>query len=262
MTAVASLMACGIWGIPAAADRIAPHVPIALETHFGDALDIQIRRSLSTQTGGKPLECGTGENQKAGQAAFNKLMGKLEAAAGLPMPLKPAVVHTSVVNAVAFSGGHIYLYEGLLNQAKSVDEVAGVLAHEIGHVAHRDGTKTLLRNGSLGILFGMVLGDFTGGGALVGVASTILQNADSRDIEAAADDFGAHLMSKVGGDPKALGVILKRISGPAEGKIPHLMLSHPESSARAAALESVAPPAIATPLLTPQEWAAFKKICS
>jgi Peptidase family M48 len=262
MAAVASLVACGIWGIPAAADRIAPHVPVAVEMHLGNAIDTQVRHMLASQAGGKPLECGAGTQQQAGRDAFNKLIGELEQAAELPIPLHATVVHTSQVNAIALSGGHIYLYEGLLKDAKSVDEVAGVLAHEIGHVAHRDGTKTLLRNGSMAVLFGMVLGDFTGGGALVTVANTVLQNADSREVEAAADEYGAQLMSKVGGDPQALGRILKRISGDSEGKVPHFMLNHPESSERAAAIEHVAKPAAAKPLLTPQEWVAFKKICS
>jgi Zn-dependent protease with chaperone function len=262
MAAIASLLACGIWGIPAAADRIASHLPDAVEIHLGNAINGEVRRVLTKEAGKKPLECGTGPQQQAGTKAFSKLIGELERAAELPIPLHATVVHVPEVNAIALSGGHIYLYEDLLKKAKSVDEVAGVLAHEIGHVAHRDVTKALLRNGSMGILFGMIIGDFTGAGALMTVASTILQNADSREAEAAADEYGAQLVGKLGGDPQALGAILKRISGDAEGSIPHFMLDHPKSSERAAAIANIAKPAMAKPLLTPQEWAAFKTICS
>jgi peptidase M48-like protein len=260
--AIASFVACGIWGIPVVADRVAPRLPVAVEKHLGTAIDVQVRRILNNGTGGKPLECGTGPEQQAARNAFDKLVGSLETAADLPLPLRVTIVRRSEINAITLPGGRIYLYEGLLKAAKSPDEIAGVLGHEIGHVAHRDVTKALLRDGSLSVLFGMLLGDFTGGGALVLSADLILKSSNSREDEAAADDFGATLVSKVGGDPHALGNILKRVSGEVEGKIPHFLLDHPESAERAAAIARVAPPAAAKPLLTPQEWTALKKICT
>lgn len=259
--AIASFMACAIWGVPVLAERIAPRLPVSVEQHLGVAIDVQVRRLLNSGAGGKPLECGTTPQQQAGRAAFDKLIAQLEGAADLPLPLHATVVHQSDVNAITLPGGRIYLYEGLLKQAKSVDEVAGVLGHEIGHVAHRDVTKKMLRDGSFSVLFGLVLGDFTGGGALVFSADLILQSAHTREDEAAADAYGAMLMSKVGGDPQALGNILRRISGDVEGKIPHFILDHPRSSERAAAIARIASPGNPKPLLSPQEWAALKKIC-
>ena len=259
--AVTSLLACGIWGVPFVADRVAPHLPIAVETHLGNVIDAQVRQALATGNGKKPFECGGDPQQAAARAAFDKLIGTLESAAGLPLPLRAAVVRNSDANAIALPGGHVYLFEGLLKKADSVDEVAGVLAHEIGHVAHRDGTKSVLRGGGMSFLFGMLLGDFTGGGAVVIAAKVVLQSSNSRETEAAADDFGAALVGKVGGDPRALGAILERISGSA-GQVPHFLLSHPEGKERSAAIERIARPAVTKPLLTAQEWAALKKICS
>src|SRR5262249_58436306 len=135
------------------------------------------------------------------------LVSALEAAAELPLPVRPLVVRRPDVNAITLPGGRIYVFEGLLTKANSVDEVAGVLGHEIGHVAHRDGTKSVLEAAGLSLLFGMLLGDFTGGGAVVIAARTVLQTAYSRTAEAAADEFGARLMDKLGGDPRALGTI-------------------------------------------------------
>jgi hypothetical protein len=259
--AMTSALACGIWGVPFVAERVAPHLPIAVETHLGTLVDAQVRQALDTRNGGKPFECGGGPQQAAARAAFDKLIGTLESAAGLPLPLRAAVVRRSEANAIALPGGRIYLFEGLLKKANSVDEVAGVLAHEIGHVAHRDGTKSVLRAGGMSFLFGMLLGDFTGGGAVVIAAKVVLQSSNSRETEAAADDFGATLLGKVGGDPRALGAILERISGSA-GQTPHFLLSHPEGKERSAAIERIARPAVTNPLLTAQEWAALKKICS
>ncbi len=158
-----------------------------------------------------------------------------------------------------------------------------MLGHEIGHVAHRDGTKSVLEAAGLSLLFGMLLGDFTGGGAVIVAARAVLQTAYSRTAEAAADEFGARLMYKVGGDPHALGAILLRISGKAAVG-PHLLLDHPAAQERADAIAKIAKPspmvALPTPqeradaitkiaqpspmgaLLTPLEWEALKTICT
>jgi len=136
-----------------------------------------------------------------------------------------------------------------------------VLAHEIGHVAHRDGTRIVLQTAGLSLLFGMLLGDFTGGGAVVIAAKTVLRSAYSRDAEAAADLYGARLMSEVGGDPHALGAFLVRVAGD-RAVAPHFLLDHPEAKERAAAIDRIAQPSPMKALLTPPEWDALKKICS
>ena len=54
-----------------------------------------------------------------------------------PIKLKTAVIRKSEANAIALPGGHIYVFEGLIEQAKSPAELAGVIGHEIGHVTAR-----------------------------------------------------------------------------------------------------------------------------
>jgi len=171
------------------------------------------------------------------------------------------VVRRPDVNAITLPGGRIYVFDGLLKKAESVDEVAGVLGHEVGHVAHRDGTKAVLETAGLSLLFGMLLGDFTGGGAVIIAARTVLRTAYSRAAEASADEFGAKLMYKVGGDPHALGSILLRISG-EPGAAPHFLLDHPEAQERADAIGKIAQPSPMKALLTPPEWEALKGICA
>jgi predicted Zn-dependent protease len=263
LAAIATLVGGAIWGVPLLADRIAPHLPVALEMHLGDAIDMQVRQMLDTSTDGKPFECGTGDSQPAiaARAAFAKLIAPLEQAAGLSLPLRPLVVRRPDVNAITLPGGRIYVFNGLLTQANSVDEVAGVLSHEIGHAAHSDGTKAVLETAGLSLLFGMLLGDFTGGGAVIVATKTVLRTAYSRAAEAAADEFGANLMFKVGGDPRALGAILLRISGKL-GAMPHFLLDHPQAQERADAIAKIAQPSPMTALLTPTEWGALKSICA
>src|SRR6266446_6713381 len=263
VAAIATLVGGAIWGVPLIADRIAPHLPVALEMRLGAAVDTQVRKMLGASIGGKPLECGAGDSPRAvaARAALAKLVAALEAPAELPLPLRTLVVRHADVNAITLPGGRIYVFDGLLNKAHSVDEVAGVLGHEIGHVAHRDGTKSVLEAAGLSLLFGMLLGDFTGGGAVIVATRTVLQTAYSRTAEAAADEFGARLMYKVGGDPHALGAILLRISGTAAA-MPHFLLDHPAAQERADAIAKIAQPSPMGALLSPPEWEALKSICT
>src|SRR5256886_15163623 len=132
---------------------------------------------------GQAFECGHADAEKQGRAALDGLAGGLEAAAALAMPLKVAVLHKPEANAIALPGGHIYVFEGLISKAQSPGEVAGVIAHEIGHVAHRDGTRSVLQAAGLSFLFGMVLGDFVGGGAVIIATKALLQTSYFREVE-------------------------------------------------------------------------------
>src|SRR3954464_6812880 len=197
-----------------------------------------------------------------GRAALVKLMGTLEAAAALPIPLEPKVVRRSEPNAIALPGGHIYVFEGLIEKSETPDELAGVIAHEIGHVAQRDGTRSILQSAGLSFLFGMLLGDFVGGGAVVIGARAVLRASYSREVEGAADRYGADLLNRAGGDVRAFGAILDRIAGAIHPGV-EILSDHPDTKARLAVINSLAPAAaLARPLLDGDEWRALKGICT
>jgi Zn-dependent protease with chaperone function len=262
LAAIASLVGGAVWGVPLLADRIAPLLPLAWEIQLGEAIDGQVRRSIDPSNGKKPFECAAGDAAETAAAgdAFKKLVASLEAVAELPLPLRARVVRSHDVNAITLPGGRVYVFEGLLAKAENVDEVAGVIGHEIGHVLHRDGTKAVLEAAGLSLLFGTLLGDFTGGTAVIVAAKKVMQTAYSRSTEAAADEFGARLMYKVGGDPRALGAILVRVSD-KPGIGPHFLLDHPEAQERADAIAKIGQPSPMKALLTPAEWNALKGIC-
>ena len=263
--AAASLIVTAAFGLPALASRIIPFVPLAVEHKLGDAIDNNIRGALDAQHLGARFACGAAPSEMAGRAALDKLAGKLEAVAALPFALHVVVVRRAAPNAMALPGGRIYVDDGLIAKAQSPDELAGVLAHEIGHVAHRDGTRTVLQTAGLSFLFGMMLGDFVVGGAVVIAARTVLKSSYSRRVEAAADAYSVDLMAKAGGDPHALGVILKRIAGGKnEGRNEgmKLLLDHPETKGRIAAIDAVAVAGTPVPLLDVADWSALKQICA
>jgi Zn-dependent protease with chaperone function len=262
VAATASLVLVAIFGVPLLSDRIAPLIPLSVEPRLGVTIDAQVRPMLDEGRYSKPFECGGTEADKAGRAALDTLVGRLEAAAGLPIPLKASVVRRRESNAIALPGGHVYVFEGLVSQSRSADELASVIAHEIGHVAHRDGTRSLLEAAGLSFLFGMLLGDFTGGGLVVIAAKTVVQSAYSREVESSADLYGVGLMGRAGGDPHALAPILDRIAGEIEPGS-KLLADHPRTKDRVAAINAAAnrlPPATA-PLIGAAEWSALKGIC-
>jgi Zn-dependent protease with chaperone function len=261
LAAVASLMVTAIVGVPALTSRLMPLVPLSVERKLGMAVDREIGASLDGHHLGTAFTCGVAASETAGRAALDKLVGRLETAAALPLSLHVDVVRRAEPNAFALPGGHVYVYEGLIDAAQSADEVAGVLAHEIGHVAHRDGTRTVLQAAGLSFLFGMMLGDFVGGGAVVIAAKTVLRSSYSRHVEAAADAYSVALMGKAGGDPHALAAILARIaSDKSHG--PKILLDHPETTDRIKAIDAVATAGATSSLLDAGDFAALKQICA
>ena len=69
------------------------------------------------------FECGQGPDQgpdaQASRAAFDKLVRRLEAAAGLPLPVRAAVVRRTEANAIALPGGRVYVFEGSIDKAET-----------------------------------------------------------------------------------------------------------------------------------------------
>ncbi len=261
IAATASLVLVAMFGVPAIATRVAPLVPYTIEHKLGNAMNSEVRQMLDNRGLGAGFECGKADVEQPGRAALDKLIGKLEQSAGLPIPLQVSVVRRGEPNAIALPGGRIYVFEGLIDKAETSDEFAGVLAHEIGHVAHRDGTRSVLQGAGLSFLFGMLLGDFVGGGAVVMATTTLLRSSYSRDVEAAADLYAVALMSRIGGDARALGAMLKRIAGDTSPG-PKILLDHPTAPDRIAAINALAPPVAGAPLLDAEQWAALKRVCA
>jgi predicted Zn-dependent protease len=261
LAATASLIAVAVWLLPRIATELTPLIPNGIERRLGAAIERQARASLDTHHTGAAFQCGNGANEVAGREAFAKLMQQIETAANLPIPLTALVVRHPEENAITLPGGYIYIFKGLLDKARTPDELAGVIAHEVGHVAHRDGTRTVLQGAGLSLLFGMLLGDFVGGGAVVLAGKIILQTRYSREAEAAADSYGVALMAKIDGDPRGLARLLAQIAGTTH-QGPRILLDHPETAERVAAIERLAGSAPVRPLLDGAEWAALKNICA
>ncbi|MFM9973249.1 MAG: M48 family metallopeptidase [Beijerinckiaceae bacterium] len=257
MAAVVSIGLMIVYGIPALATRLAPLVPWQTEVSLGRAVEGQILLQLA---GSDPRFCSADKTTE-GARALQRMVDQLTAKAVLPGPVEVKVVDIAMENAFNLPGGKVLLLRGLIEKAQGPDEVAGVLAHELGHMAHRDAMRGLIHAGGVSFLIGTLLGDFTGAGALIIASKFLLGNRYSRENEAQADDFAIEIMSKAGGDVKALASFLNRVArSPGERQMA-LLLSHPVTADRVAAIERQAPVGVRQPLLTQREWAALQAIC-
>ena len=259
--AAVSLLLVAFYGIPEIADRLAPVLPQAIEQRLGNAADIQVRAMFDKGPKTRPFECGGAPVEAEGKKAFEKLMASLERGGAVRIPIRAVVVRREEPNAVTLPGGHIYVFQGLIDKASDVDEVAGVIAHELGHAANRDGIRTLVQAAGLSLVFGSLLGDFVGGGAVVFAAESLLKSAYSRHKESAADDFAVHTMQALNANPRSLGSFLARIAGSSNrGSI---FVAHPATPDRVARINAITTPQSGgATLLDAAEWKALKRICA
>lgn len=240
-------------GAPRMAGLVAPVIPVEWEKKLGDAADKEARKKFPGKSCAAP----------AGAAALEKVSQRLQAAAHLRLPATIETVQSETANAFALPGGKVYLLSGLLDQAQSQDEAIGVLAHELGHLEHRDHLRGMIATGGTALLVGLVFGDVTGGGAMVAIGNTLLGAAHSRENEAEADAFAAQTLATLGRPSKPLGDLLMRISEGEDATDPLAILhDHPLSKDRLASLAAADRGAIAPPVLSDEEWRALKAICN
>jgi predicted Zn-dependent protease len=236
--------------IPALSSWLAPLVPASAERQLGRAVDNQVRVLF----GGKI--CTSPE----GTAAFGKLVEKLRVAGGLDAALDAQIIDSKISNAMALPGGKIYLFRGMIEDARDADEIAGVLAHELGHVRNRDGLRRLIQMGSTSFLIGLLFGDVTGSGAVLIVARSLFDASYSRDNETDADTFSIEIMQKLGRSPSAMGELLVRITKKHESG-PTIFSTHPLSEDRLSRMRAEKRSFTGPELLTAQEWQALKDAC-
>lgn len=259
-TALASFLGILVYGVPLLADRLAAVVPVSFERRLGEAVDGQLKFIF----GGKLCE-GAG-----GQAALARLIAQLEQAGELTVTVDARVLNVRIhgkdgekdmENALALPGGKVYVTNGLLQKARTPDELAGVIAHELGHQQHRDMLRRMIHDGGTAFLVGLLFGDVTGGGAIIYASRTVLTQSYSRDAERAADAFSIETMRKLGRSPKAMGELLIRITGPEAGQSLSFLSSHPLTEERLATMTQADQSVSKPELLSAEEWAALQRIC-
>ena len=150
------------------------------------------------------------------------------------------VVNVSDLNAFALPGGPMYINRGMLQAAKNEGEVAGVLAHEISHVALRHGTAQAGKATpyQVGSILGQIAGAIIGGvaGQAISLGSQVIPGTlflkYGREYERQADLLGAQIMARAGYDPRDMANMFQTIQAKGGGGGPEWLSSHPNPGNR------------------------------
>ncbi|MEO1206461.1 MAG: M48 family metallopeptidase [Pseudomonadota bacterium] len=200
-----------------------------------------------------------------GIAALNRLIDRLSAATGEDKTFKVVVVDWDLVNAFAAPGDRIVLTHGLIKKSGSPDELAGVLAHEMGHGLELHPETGIVRSLGLSAVAQLLLG---GAGNLSNLGVMLTQLAYSRDAEREADQRALDVLRKADVSAKGLAVFFRRIGkldqrGNKDGGYAGLdvLRSHPQTAERLRAVEAVESYP-SRPALNASDWTALKAICS
>ena len=172
-----------------------------------------------------------------------------KAAPGAKYPYSFTVANYREINAFSLPGGPVWINRGVLHAARNESQVAGVLAHEIAHIAQRHAadqmTKAILTKWSLSIL-GAMLGN-AGGAGTAQVAGALVANGVflkfSRDDEREADKVGLQIMSRAGWDPRGmieLFEVLRREAKRDPAAVEVFLSTHPSPQDRIAQLTAAA----------------------
>ncbi len=235
--------------VPPIADRMARAMPWSFEAKDAPEL-AQLERFIGkTCTASRP-------NQ-----VLYDMTDRLLAAANFPHPITVGVTNRKTPNAFTFPGGKIVLLRGLIDKARTPNEVAAVIGHEIGHVVNRDHTERWIRNNVLSAATTMLFGFNPTGSIGESLFQSGLALSFSREDERDADAFAIDLLNQLDLDPSGGAAFFKRLSrsGGLGEILPDYLNTHPESEGRA---EYFREHGTGTKqALSPADWLILKQIC-
>ena len=240
--------------MPVLARAGAEKVPVSWERQLGDMVAEQL--TLGRRTCDDP----------ALTAAVTDLTARLTAV--LPTQeytFDVSVVDDDVVNAFAAPGGRVVIFSGLLEKTETPEELAGVLAHEIEHVAQRHGTQAVLRQIPLQVFASLMGGEMMGAREAAQAISTLGALRYGRRAESEADREGLKLMAAAGIDPQGMIRFFETLQeeSPDVPRGLTYLSTHPRTETRIARLRELAAEISAeTEPLDSARWAATRHRCN
>lgn len=206
-----------------------------------------------------------GCTEAAGKAALDKLVKRLVDASPDKRPITLHVANWGLVNAFAMPGRHLMLTRGLIRDAVSPEEVAGVMGHEMGHAIELHPEAGLVRQ--LGLTVGLKLIFAGTSDTLQNVGGVLLLLRNTRIAEREADQRGFELLQAARISAKPLGAFFERMDkkegGSELGKIAkayEILSSHPALDERARNARN-RPEYPTEPIMSEVEWQAMRNMC-
>jgi predicted Zn-dependent protease len=250
---VAAFAILYFWGAPAAADWTAARMPASWETELG--------RGVGAQLLARREACTDSAVTVPVRAVLDRI---LEAAQpSQQYDFRVTVLRDTTINAFAAPGGFLAVNHGLLAAAKTPEEFAGVLAHEVAHVTRRHTTRTMLRDIPMRFVITAVSGG-SGMETAAMLAGQVGMLRYRRDFEADADREGVRLLHGAEIDGEGVVSFMRTLEEErtSEARFVNYLSSHPRTIDRIAQLETLTRgPHQIRPLLDSATWAAVRAGC-
>lgn len=161
-------------------------------------------------------------------------------------------------NAFAVPGHRIVVFSGLIERARNPEMLAGVLAHEMGHVELNHPMRGLVHQLGVGVVISLIFGD----SSLAGMGQFALAMSYSRDMEREADTRGIELLQRAGVRADGMSAFFAVIKEDARkglfSRLPEFLSSHPDLDAR---IEATRRPPTGAPAMSDADWQALRKVC-
>lgn len=225
---VALLLSAYVYGLPVAADWAVAKVSIKTEQSLGkDAL-----AWLEDKKWFQPTELDEIRTSRI-RTTFSTLIRGLKMEPNYHLEFRHSK-HMGA-NAIALPGGLIVITDEMVSLAQSEDEIAAVLAHEIGHIELRHTMKQVMQGSALAVIAGVVTNDassFTV--AVAGLPALLAQTHYSRQFESEADEFAFKLLKQHHISPAAFATLMERLSKGHEDdeKYVSFLSTHPVTADR------------------------------
>jgi predicted Zn-dependent protease len=200
----------------------ADHIGLNQEQRLGDMAFAQMRPQLKLVEQGPALDMVSGIGRRL--------------TAGSRYRYQWFVAQDKQVNAFAMPGGYVVVFSGLIEQARTPEEIAGVLAHEVQHVELRHSLKNLLHGLGWRAVLSLALGDFAGG-VWANMADQLGSLKFGRDLEREADMQGLAALKRAGIAPEGMASFFEIMAKQDGGEIA-LLSSHPTSDERLASIRA------------------------
>lgn len=223
---------------------LAPLVPESWERNLGTALVGDFGENA----------CHTNN----ADVALRKMVQRVDPSALSTAHIPMTVIDVGIFNAAAIPGNQIVIFKGALDDTENPDAMAGILAHEIGHVRKRHVTQALIRELGIGALIRLFAGDIGAN------AQQLVSLSYTRANEEEADQEAIKALDQAGIDPRPTGALFRKLadeSGPLDSV--KWLNSHPRSAERAKLFDaSWVKGRNYQPSLSKADYAALQKACA
>lgn len=210
-----------------AVDLIVPRLSVDIEKQIGAVLTDVLAETDEITAATRP---------------FQQIVDRLqEKCVQLPYPVFVHIQQADSINAAALPGGHMVVTTGLLERVASENELAFVLAHELGHFTHRDHLRGLGRMLVLITASTALLGADNSINGMIGQSVMLTELSFSRRQESRADEFALDTLYCRYGHVGEATAFFKKIPQDLDpGRFGHYFASHPENRRRIEHLQQLA----------------------